>query len=198
MCIRDREADTGYILRTYTHHTDDLTTVKFSPDGNYMLSGGFDNKGYVWETPFVFINTKSSDRVFAMSAKVLTSCLDPKTRKNLNLPPDPPCWCQEKSYPPLAVWENDYLNRYPEKASSSKKTKPNPFTHKRDDGWSCPAKGVGYSAPWLEYPELSCLSASEILGSALNATDKIRTDASCFAEFERHGITVDYYLEQKR
>lgn len=115
----------------------------------------------------------------------------------MNLPADPPCWCQEKKYPPIAVWESDYLDRHPEQALSNKIPKPNPFTHKRDDGWICPKKGIGYSAPWNEFPAASCLDAKELLGPADEAIEKLQVNEVCISAFKKHGTTVNEYLGLK-
>ena len=83
-------------------------------------------------------------------------CLDPSERIQLLLIPDPPCWCQEKTYPKIAQWNKDYLDRNPEikrkylnensqEHRASKQENwfdgdniPNSFTDLRSDGTVCP------------------------------------------------------------
>jgi len=118
---------------------------------------------------FQKIKKDRRSRIFSMAAKVVAYCLTPDERKAHNLTPDPPCWCQEKSYPPMKVWEKDYSSRNQgliEKDMTKSSVKPNPFTHERSDGWTCPLKGTGSSAPWNEHEDIKALTSWEILGSA--------------------------------
>ncbi|MDA8708652.1 hypothetical protein N9M10_04685, partial [Hellea sp.] len=115
----------------------------------------------------------TNDWALSAASKLINVCLSPEQRIEYDLSADLPCWCQDKSFPALEVWEDDYLTRHPELDQTDDdwnwpkdEPKPNPFTHERDDGWTCPAKGTGYSAPWNDYPDLKALTAAEILGPA--------------------------------
>ena len=111
--------------------------------------------------------------VFAAGAKVIPYCMNPSTRKKNYLTGSPPCWCQEKVYPTMEMWEDDFILRNPELDLSDENgkwpngvSKPNPFLNIREDGWTCPPKGEGYSAPWNDFEDLKTLSSWEILGPA--------------------------------
>ena len=143
----------------------------------------------------------SADYLFSLAALSEGSCLFPSRRKRANLKPSPPCWCQEKATPNLSVWENDYLFRneyfdypYTQENWPEGTKKPNPFTHKRADGWICPPSGQGYSAPWMKYPDLTCLTEADLVGPASAVINKLRSDDACIATFKNHGTTVDTYL----
>ena len=181
----------------------------FSNKGGTIMMTSYDKPAQIWHIPYVFsaalprgakenikqaglsgtpltdsqridIETARQAWMFAAGAKAVPRCLTPDERKSHKLPADPPCWCQEKSYPSLAVWEDDYLARHPELLSVDGKPpegteKPNPFTHVRGDMWTCPAAGTGYSAPWTEFKDLNALSARELLGPANRAYEKLET-----------------------
>jgi len=66
---------------------------------------------------------RAEDLYFRMGAEAAPRCLKPEERRALRLPADPPCWCDAKSYPPLADWQRA-LGR-------------NPFTEPRADGTLC-------------------------------------------------------------
>ncbi len=41
---------TGTIMKTFTGHTDGVTSISISPDGKYLLSGSLDKTSIVWDT----------------------------------------------------------------------------------------------------------------------------------------------------
>ena len=145
----------------------------FSDDGEKIFIATEDG-AQVWSRNYLtgkshksFVNGNHRDWVFAAGAKILPRCLSPEERQAYNLPPDPPCWCQEKKYPTEDIWEEDYKKR--RENTSRKKSKllrnnsdESPFTAVRNDGWTCPKTGMGYSAPWNEFSDLKNLKKSDL------------------------------------
>ena len=117
--------------------------------------------------------------LYSAGAKLLARCLTPSERIELELPPNPPCYCQEKQYPDLKMWSDNFRNQ--DDSVSLNETHPkkdeiliNPFTEQRTDGWTCPPAGTGHSAPWNDFEDLSLLSAWDILGPADLAMEKLK------------------------
>lgn len=188
--IRVWDATSGSQLGAFKDHKGKILSANYSGDGRSIVSTSQDGTVRRWELPYVIANevlakpdlsfTQRQNWVFAAGAKSVLRCLTPQERKTYELPADPPCWCQEKSYPSMSVWEDDYLSRRPDLMPKSGKwpdntPKPNPFTHIRDDGWMCPAADSAYSAPWLEFSDLNKLSTRDILGPANLAFEKLKT-----------------------
>jgi WD40 repeat protein len=46
------DAATGAEVRTFSGHTDSVTSVAFSPDGKYVLTGSYDNTARLWDTDY--------------------------------------------------------------------------------------------------------------------------------------------------
>ena len=45
------DAATGQELRTLTGHTDGVSSVAFTPDGQRLASGSYDDTVKIWEIP---------------------------------------------------------------------------------------------------------------------------------------------------
>lgn len=80
--------------------------LDISPDGS-MAAG----QRWVWAERFIDLTLSKQMLGYA---KVVGYCLKPQIRNEYGLAADPSCWCQEKNYPSMSVWEDDYLTRNPE------------------------------------------------------------------------------------
>ncbi len=206
-----RDSRTGNEIFSFSHE-EEINSIKFNATGGGMVSSSTDNVVKIWTMKYISMMSTQSTISFSALAKVSSVCLTPRQRTEMNLSADPPCWCQEKKTPTRLTWAEDYYLRgritdkqlkaygFDPKLGNILETwpedtpRPTSFTHPRDDGWVCPPANEGYSAPWLRYPDLSCLDTSDILGPADTAIDKLRTDEVCVAAFKEYGMTVDNYL----
>lgn len=75
-----------------------------------------------------FWKLESQSWLFEQAVSSVDRCLTPLERKQLNLPKDPPCWCDKKVYPLVEDWVQDLGY--------------NPFIDVRKDGSTCETKFI--------------------------------------------------------
>ena len=185
------------------NHQQEVTSAQFNPDGTQFVSVSRDHNANLYNVRYIDLSPVQVD-FKALGAFLSTVCLSPEKREELKLSNDPPCWCQHKSYPSLRTWSEDYINRHPRLGSWENEWKrkfdngeptPNPFTHIREDNWTCPVDSQKpIKAPWNNFPDLKCLTKADVLGPSKKTLEKLKSDDVCVAAFDEAEIFIERYI----